>query len=40
LYRWTFSEITDRRVRWQGFVSADEGFSWVREEEILLHRRG
>ncbi len=39
LYRWTFSEITDQRVRWQGFVSADEGRSWVREEEILLHRR-
>jgi len=39
LCRWTFSEITDRRVRWQGFASADEGLTWVREEEILLHRR-
>ena len=39
LYRWTFSEITDERVRWQGFVSADEGRSWLREEEIILHRR-
>ena len=25
LCRWTFSEMTDRRVRWQGFASADEG---------------
>jgi hypothetical protein len=39
LFRWTFSEFTDERVRWQGFVSKDEGLSWVRDEEIILHRR-
>jgi hypothetical protein len=39
LFRWTFSEFSDERVRWQGFVSKDEGLSWVRDEEIVLHRR-
>ena len=39
LCRWTFSEITDERVLWQGFASTDEGLTWVREEEILLNRR-
>jgi hypothetical protein len=39
LFRWTFSEITHERVRWQGFVSSDEGLSWGRDEEIILHRR-
>jgi hypothetical protein len=39
LFRWTFSEISDERVRWQGFVSADEGLSWRRDEEIILRRR-
>ncbi len=39
LYRWIFSEITEERVRWQGFVSVDEGLTWVREEEIILRRR-
>jgi hypothetical protein len=39
LLRWTFAEFSDERVRWQGFVSKDEGLSWVRDEEILLHRR-
>jgi hypothetical protein len=37
--RWTFSEITDESVRWQGFISSDEGRTWVRDEEILLSRR-
>ena len=37
--RWTFSEFTDQRVRWQGFVSNDDGQSWVRDEEIILNRR-
>src|SRR3989442_4408633 len=37
--RWIFSEFTDERVRWQGFVSKDEGRTWVRDEEIVLHRR-
>jgi len=39
LLRWTFSEFSDERVRWQGFVSKDEGATWVRDEEIILHRR-
>jgi hypothetical protein len=39
LYRWIFSEITAERVRWQGFVSSDEGLTWLREEEIILRRR-
>jgi hypothetical protein len=25
LFRWTFSDFNDERVRWQGFVSSDEG---------------
>jgi hypothetical protein len=36
--RWTFSEFSDNRVRWQGFVSNDDGESWVRDEEIILTR--
>jgi len=39
LIRWTFSEFSEERVRWQGFVSKDEGRTWVRDEEIILHRR-
>src|SRR5207249_312616 len=39
LIRWTFSEFSDERVRWQGFISKDEGLTWVRDEEIILHRR-
>ena len=39
LFRWTFSEITPERVRWQGFVSSDEGRMWIRDEEIVLRRR-
>jgi hypothetical protein len=39
LLRWTFSEFSDERVRWQGYVSKDDGKSWVRDEEIILHRR-
>jgi hypothetical protein len=39
LLRWTFSEFSDERVRWQGFVSRDDGQAWVRDEEIILHRR-
>jgi len=37
--RWTFSEFSDERVRWQGFVSKDGGSTWVRDEEIILNRR-
>jgi len=37
--RWTFSEFSDERVLWQGFVSTDDGSTWVREEEIILNRR-
>ena len=37
--RWTFSEFSDERVRWQGFVSKDDGSTWVRDEEIILTRR-
>lgn len=37
--RWTFSDITPDSVRWQGFISSDEGGTWVRDEEILLSRR-
>jgi hypothetical protein len=40
LLRWTFSEFSDERVRWQGFISRDEGLTWDRDEEIILHRRG
>jgi hypothetical protein len=39
LLRWTFSEFSDEQVRWQGFVSKDEGLTWVRDEEIILRRR-
>jgi hypothetical protein len=39
LLRWTFSDFANDRVRWQGFVSKDEGLTWVRDEEILLRRR-
>jgi hypothetical protein len=39
LFRWTFSEFSDERVRWQGFHSTDEGLTWPREEEIILRRR-
>jgi hypothetical protein len=39
LLRWTFSEFSDDRVRWQGFISKDEGLSWIYDEEIVLHRR-
>jgi hypothetical protein len=38
LVRWTFSQFSDERVLWQGFVSKDEGLSWVRDEEIILVR--
>jgi hypothetical protein len=38
LLRWTFSDFSDYRVRWQGFVSKDEGLTWVNDEEILLTR--
>ena len=36
--RWTFSEFSDARVRWQGYVSNDDGQTWVRDEEIILRR--
>lgn len=39
LLRWTFSDVTEESVRWQGFVSTDRGLSWVRDEQILLTRR-
>lgn len=39
LWRWTFSEFSDDRVLWQGYVSNDEGRRWLRDEEIVLHRR-
>jgi hypothetical protein len=39
LLRWTFSDFSDERVRWQGFVWKDEDETWVRDEEIILHRR-
>jgi hypothetical protein len=39
LLRWTFSEFGDERVLWQGYVSKDEGMTWVRDEEIVLRRR-
>jgi hypothetical protein len=39
LVRWTFSEFSEERVRWQGFVSKDEGLTWIRDEEIILNRR-
>jgi hypothetical protein len=39
LLRWTFSEFSDQRVLWQGFVSKDDGGTWVHDEEIVLHRR-
>jgi len=38
LVRWTFSQFSDERVLWQGFVSKDEGLTWVRDEEIILVR--
>lgn len=39
MLRWTFSEFSANRVRWQGFVSKDGGRTWTRDEEILLRRR-
>ena len=39
LYRWIFSEITDHTFRWSGYVSADEGRTWLMEEEIRGRRR-
>jgi len=38
-FRWTFSEITSERVRWQSYISSDEGLTWTRDEEIILRRR-
>jgi len=38
LLRWTFSEFSDERVLWQGFVSTDDGETWIRDEEIVLRR--
>lgn len=40
LYRWVFSEITDRTFRWRGYESADEGRTWLLGEEIRGRRRG
>jgi hypothetical protein len=37
--RWTFSDLSDERVRWQGFAVKEDGQTWVRDEEIILHRR-
>ena len=39
LLRWTFSDFGDDRARWQGYLSKDEGETWIRDEEIILHRR-
>ncbi len=39
LVRWTFSEFSAERVRWQGFESKDDGSTWIRDEEIILNRR-
>ena len=39
LFRWTFSEFSENGVRWQGYVSKDEGRTWIRGEEIVLTRR-
>ncbi len=39
LYRWIFSDITAHTFRWSGYVSADEGRTWCREEEIRGRRR-
>jgi hypothetical protein len=36
--RWTFSEFSDDRVRWQGYFSSDDGQTWTRDEEIILKR--
>jgi hypothetical protein len=37
--RWSFNDITPNRWRWQGEVSADEGKTWVTDEEMILTRR-
>jgi hypothetical protein len=37
--RWTFSEFSPERVRWQGFVANEDRTSWTRDEEIILTRR-
>jgi hypothetical protein len=39
LVRWTFSDFSNERVNWRGYVSKDEGRTWVHDEEITLHRR-
>jgi hypothetical protein len=36
--RWTFSEFTASRVRWQGYATRDDGKTWIRDEEIVLTR--
>jgi hypothetical protein len=38
-YRWIFSDITDQTFRWTGYISADEGHTWLMEEEIRGRRR-
>jgi len=38
LVRWMFSQFSNERVLWQGFVSKDDGLTWVRDEEIILVR--
>jgi len=40
LYRWVFSDITDQTFCWRGYLSGDEGRTWLMEEEIRGYRRG
>jgi hypothetical protein len=39
LFRWIFSDITDQMFLWRGYISADEGRTWLMDEEIRGRRR-
>ena len=39
LQRWSFSDIGPDAFRWQGHVSADDGATWVLDEEMHARRR-
>jgi hypothetical protein len=39
LYRWLFTDITDDRFVWRGYISDDDGASWYLDEEMTARRR-
>jgi hypothetical protein len=38
-FRWTFSEVSDKRFRWECHVSRDDGTTWLLVEEMEATRR-